>query len=79
MLNCKHRLSLDRFRLRARLLGRMEAPLSQYEIDFLQRTTEAREGRYTQQQMADLLGISQSRYSKYEIRSTRFPRPRNRL
>ena len=47
----------------------MEEPLSQYEIDFLQRTTEARAGRYTQQEIADLLGISQSRYSKYEIRT----------
>ncbi len=47
----------------------MGKALSQFKKEFLERTIAAREGRYTQQEMADLLGISQSRYSKWEIRT----------
>lgn len=43
---------------------------SAYKTDFIRRTKEARKARgYSQEELSELLGIDQPKYSKYETRS----------
>jgi len=71
VLNAKDNLSADALTIQGHnVLMSKKPPDSEFKLQFLARTAYAREkAGYTQETMAAALGMDQSKYSKYEIRT----------